>query len=223
MKSPFASLNWGVHSSAPYVFTVSLTGASASRDEAAYLWTQPMQVYTDFASAFENLFQRAAGQMDNRAEWFFDNTSSGLSMEEISEELGVPSTETPSVFDLQGFYNEAQRRANIGIPHPIPQAAMGGVTEDYRNFRVVCETVWNRLSQLTEFETWDDYRNILRRTVSNAEREQLNQAFEEYVELIPPKNLKTVLSFRTEYYDDYYSSDTRMYVTLLPRDLEGLN
>jgi len=55
MKSPFASLNWGVHSAAPYVFTVSLNGASASRDEGAYLWTQPTRVYTDFASAFENL------------------------------------------------------------------------------------------------------------------------------------------------------------------------
>ena len=57
MKSPFASLNWGVHSSAPYVFTVSTNGAGAGRDEPAYLWSQPMQVYTDFASAFENLFQ----------------------------------------------------------------------------------------------------------------------------------------------------------------------
>ena len=222
MKSPFASLNWGVHSAAPYVFTVSLYGASAGRDEPAYLWSQPMQVYTDFASAFENLFQRAASQMDNRAEWFFENTSAGMSMEDISEELGVPSTETPSVFDLQGFYNEAQRRANIGVPLNN-NSPTGAVSEDYRNFRVVCETVWNRLSQLTEFESWDDYRNILRRTVSNAEREQLNQAFERYVELIPPMNLKTVLSFRTEYYDDYFSTDTRMYITLLPRDLEGLN
>ena len=220
MKSPFASLNWGVHSSAPYVFTVSLTGASASRDESAYLWTQPTRVYTNFASAFENLFQRAAGQMDNRAEWFFENTPSGLSMEEISEELGVPSTETPSVFDMQGFYNEASRRANLGIPGAAPS---GAISEEYRNFRAVCDTVWNRLSQLTVFETWNDFRNILRRTVSNEEREQLNQAFERYVELIPPRNLQTVLSFRTEYYDEYYSSDARMYVTLLPRDLEGLN
>ena len=54
--------------------------------------------------------------MDNRAEWFFENTPSGMTMEDISEELGVPSTETPSVFDLQGFYNEAQRRANMGVP-----------------------------------------------------------------------------------------------------------
>jgi len=221
MKSPFASLNWGVHSSAPYVFIVSLASASASRDEPAYLWSQPTQVYTDFASAFENLFQRAASQMDNRAEWFFENTSSGMSMEELSEELGVPSTETASVFDLQGFYNQAQRRANIGIPLENSQQP----SEEYRNFRAVCVTVWNRLSQLTEFESWDDYRNILRRTVSNAEREQLNQAFEDYVELIPPMNLKTVVSFRTEYYDDYseFSNDTRMYITLLPRNLEGLN
>ena len=225
MKSPFASLNWGVHSAAPYVFTVSLYGASASRDEPAYLWSQPMQVYTDFASAFENLFQGAASQMDNRAEWFFDNYNTmGMTMEEISQELlGVPSTETPSVFDLQGFYNEAQRRANIGVPPPNPQAAMGGVGRGYRNFRAVCDTVWNRLSQLTEFESWDDYRNILRRTVSNAEREQLNQAFETYVELIPPMNLKTVVTFRTEYYDDYFSTDTRLYLNLLPRNLEGLN
>ena len=120
MKSPFASLNWGVHSSTPYVFIVSLNGASAGGDEPAYSWSQPTQVYTDFASAFENLFQRAASQMDNRAEWFFENTSSGMTMEEISEELGVPSTETPSVFDLQGFYNEAQRRANMGVPPPNP-------------------------------------------------------------------------------------------------------
>jgi len=222
MKSPFASLNWGVHSAAPYVFTVSLNGASASRDEGAYLWTQPTRVYTDFASAFENLFQRAAGQMDNRAEMFFENTPPGLSMEEISEELGVPSTETPSVFDIQGWYNEASRRANLGVPLNN-NSPTGAVSEDYRNFRVVCETVWNRLSQLTVFETWDDFRNILRRTVSNEEREQLNQAFERYVELIPPRNLQNVLSFRTEYYDDYFSNDTRMYVTLLPRDLEGLN
>ena len=221
MKSPFASLNWGVHSSAPYVFTVSLNASTASRDDGAYLWTQPTRVYTDFASAFENLFQRAAGQMDNRAEMFFENTPPGLSMEEISEELGVPSTETPSVFDIQGWYNEAARRANIEIP--LENSQIGQPSEEYRNFRAVCETVWNRLSQLTEFETWDDYRNIVRRTVSNAEREQLNQAFEDYVELIPPMNLKTVVSFRTEYYDDYFSTDTRMYVTLLPRDLEGLN
>ena len=46
MKSPFASLNWGVHSAAPYVFTVSLASASASRHEPAYLWSQPTQVYT---------------------------------------------------------------------------------------------------------------------------------------------------------------------------------
>ena len=220
MKSPFASLNWGVHSSTPYVFIVSLNGASAGRDEPAYSWSQPTQVYTDFASAFENLFQRAASQMDNRAEWFFENTSSGMTMEEISEELGVPSTETPSVFDLQGFYNEAQRRANIGVPLNNDYT-LG--TVEYRNFRVVCETVWNRLSQLTEFESWNDYRNILRRTVSDAEREQLNQAFETYVELIPPMNLKTVVTFRTEYYDDYFSTDTRLHLTLLPRNLEGLN
>ena len=226
MKSPFASLNWGVHSSAPYVFTVTLNGASAGSDEPAYLWTQPMQVYTDFASAFENLFQRAASQMDNRAEWFFDNTSSGMTMEEISEELGVPSTETPSVFDMQGFYNEASRRANIGFPKSnksvINQLTSRRPSKEYRNFRTVCETVWNRLSQLTEFESWDDYRNILRRTVSNAEREQLNQAFENYVEFIPPMNLKTLVSFRTEYYDDYFSTDARLYLTLLPRNLEGL-
>lgn len=219
MKSPFASLNWGVHSAAPYVFTVSLASASASRNEPAYLWSQPTQVYTDFASAFESLFQRAASQMDNRAEMFFENTSSGMTMEELSEELGVPSTETPSVFDLQGFYNEAQRRAKIGVPLNNDYT-LGSV--EYRNFRVVCETVWNRLSQLTEFESWDDYRNILRRTVSNAERERLNQAFETYVELIPPRNLQNVLTFRTEYYDDYFSNDTRLYLTLLPRNLEGL-
>ena len=97
------------------------------------------------------------------------------------------------------------------------------VWKRYRNFRAVCDTVWNRLSQLTEFESWDDYRNILRRTVSNAEREQLNQAFETYVELIPPMNLKTVVTFRTEYYDEYFSTDTRLYLNLLPRNLEGLN
>lgn len=224
MKSPFASLNWGVHSAAPYVFTVSLYGASASRDEPAYLWSQPMQVYTDFASAFENLFQRAASQMDNRAEMFFDNYNTlEMTMEEITGELGVPSTEEPpQVFDLQGFFNEAQRRANIGVPLNN-NSPTGDVSEEYRNFRAVCDTVWNRLSQLTEFESWDDYRNILRRTVSNAEREQLNQAFETYVELIPPMNLKTVVTFRTEYYDDYFSTDTRLYLNLLPRNLEGLN
>ncbi len=223
MKSPFASLNWGVHSAAPYVFTVSLASASASRHEPSYLWSQPTQVYTDFASAFENLFQRAAGQMDNRAEWFFENTPAGMTLEQLSQQLGVPSTETPSVFDLQGFYNEAQRRANIGVPSLPNINASARVSEDYRNFRVVCETVWNRLSQLTEFESWDDYRNILRRTVSNAEREQLNQAFETYVELIPPRNLQNVLTFRTEFYDDFFSNDTRLYVTLLPRNLEGRN
>ena len=221
MKSPFASLNWGVHSAAPYVFTVSLASASASRNEPAYLWSQPTQVYTDFASAFESLFQRAANQMDNRAEMFFENTSSGMTMEDISTLIGVPSTETPSVFDLQGFFNEAQRRANMGVPLNNGMAT-GGISEDYRNFRAVCETVWNRLSQLTEFESWDDYRNILRRTVSNAERERLNQAFETYVELIPPRNLQNVLTFQTEYYDDYFSNETRLYLTLLPRNLEGL-
>ena len=59
MKSPFASLNWGVHSSRPVCFyRLYMAQASASRDEPAYLWSQPTQVYTDFASAFENLFQR---------------------------------------------------------------------------------------------------------------------------------------------------------------------
>ena len=68
--------------------------------------------------------------MDNRAEWFFDNYNTmGMTMEEITGELGVPSTETPSVFDLQGFFNEAQRRANIGVPLNN-NSPMGGRLEE---------------------------------------------------------------------------------------------
>ena len=225
MKSPFASLNWGVHSpTPPYIFTVSTNGAGSSVeevDEPVYLWSHPTQVYTDFASAFENLFQRAAGQMDNRAEWFFDNfDTTGMTVEEISNELGVPTDETVTVFDLQGFYNEAPRRAKLNV------FSSSGIemyrTEPSVAFRTVCNQVWARLSEITQFESWQDYQNILRRRVSESERERLNQAFVAFIELIPAMNLWKAIEFNGEFDDDFYSSAVRVNLEILPRNMEGL-
>jgi len=226
MKSPFASLNWGVYSpTSPYIFTVSINGAGSSltEREPVYLWSNPTQVYTDFASAFENLFQRAASQMDNRAEWFFDNFDTmGMTIEEISDELGVPTNETLTVFDLQGFYNEAPRQAKFTLFSSGHQSSSQPSPHlDYVTFRTVCTQVWERLSEITQFDSWQDYQNILRRRVSESERERLNQSFATFIELIPARNLWKVIEFKSEFYDEYYSSAVRVTLEILPRNLEG--
>ena len=225
MKSPFASLNWGVHSpTSPYIFTVATNGAGSSHDvhESVYLWSHPMQVYTDFASAFEHLFQRAAGQMDNRAEWFFDNfDTTGMTIEEVSDELGVPTNETLTVFDLQGFYNEAPRQAKMTVFSSGHQSGESPL-DNYVTFRTVCTHVWARLSEITQFESWEDYQNILRRRVSKSERERLNQSFAAFIELIPARNLWKVIQFSGEFDDDFYSSAVRVTLEILPRNMEGL-
>ena len=227
MKSPFASLNWGVYSPSPYIFTVSLNGASGGdSSDSVYLWSHPTQVYTDFASAFENLFQRAAGQMDNRVEWFFENSNAeDMSFEEITDEIGMPLNEPPTIFDLQGFYNEAPRRAKIIIySYNSSTGVISGTElqgEEQVTFRRVCNQVWTRLSEITQFHSWQDYQSILRRRVSESERERLNQAFVAFIELIPPMNLWKAIEFRSEFDDDYYSSQVNATLEILPRNLEG--
>lgn len=231
MKSPFASLNWGVYSpTSPYIFTVSLNGAGrGDSSDSVYLWSHPTQVYTDFASAFENLFQRAAGQMDNRVEWFFDNfdteADGGMSIEEITDELGIPLNETLTIFDLQGFYNEAPQRAKIIIySYNSSTGVISGTElqgEEQVTFRRVCNQVWTQLSEITQFHSWQDYQSILRRRVSESERERLNQAFVAFIELIPPMNLWKAIEFRSEFEDEYYSSQVNATLEILPRNLEG--
>ena len=68
---------------------------------------------------------------------------------------------------------------------------------------------------------WDDYRTLTRRTLTDTEREQLNQTFERFIDLIPPMNLTGIITFNLEFLDDYYSSETKIYIDLLPRNMEG--
>ena len=71
MKSPFASLNWGVFQpTSSYILILTRVGAGGGMDSETSLYGKHTWIYTTFASAFEKLFQQAAQQMDNRAEWF---------------------------------------------------------------------------------------------------------------------------------------------------------
>ena len=214
MKSPFASLNWGVFQpESGYVLLLTQIAASGGMDSETTLYRNKNNVYTTFASAFERLFQQAAQQMDNRVEWFFESIES-TSLSDISDELGIDRT--PTIFDLQGYYNEAPQTSDLTIFSIQPY-----IDNSQKPFRQLCRDVWARLSKLESFTTWDDYRAVTRRTLTDSEREQLNQAFERFIDLIPPMNLKGIMSFRVLFVDDYYSSETQINIDLLPRNMEG--
>ena len=157
MKSPFASLNWGVFQpESGYVLILTKIAASGGMDSETTMYGKNTKIYTTFASAFEQLFQQSAQQMDNRVEWFLENTN----------------------------------QSHI-------------------------------LSKLDNFTHWDNYRALTRRTLTDSERNQLNQAFEGFIDLTPSMNLTGIMSFKTEFLDDYYSSETQINIDLLPRNLEG--
>lgn len=218
MKSPFASLNWGVFQpESGYVVLLNKMSASGGMDSETSLYGGDFNVYTNFASAFETLFQQAAQQMDNRVEWFLENMETqSMTMSDISNELGLDRA--PSIFDLQGYYNEAPQTADLTI-FSIHNNQY--IDNSQTPFRQLCRDVWNRLSKLESFINWDDYRDLTRRTLTDSERVQLNQAFELFIDLIPPMNLNNIMSFTTEFLDDYYSSETQITLTLLPRNMEG--
>ena len=215
MKSPFASLNWGVFQpESNYVLLLREISASGGSDSETSLYGPVTNVYTTFASAFEEVFQRAAAQMDNRVEWFFESEGlQNMTMFVVADQLGLGENDVPSIFDLQGFYNEAPQTAKLEIwanPHSTTA-----------ELRALCLPIWNRLSKLENFRNWDDYLAITRRTLTDSEREQLNQAFEMWIESVPSMNIMQVMSFRTEFLDDYYSSETQITLELLPRNMEG--
>lgn len=218
MKSPFASLNWGVFQpESGYVVLLNKMSAGGGMDSETSLYGGDFNVYTNFASAFETLFQQAAQQMDNRVEWFLENMETqSMTMSDISNELGLDRA--PSIFDLQGYYNEAPQTADLTI-FSIHNNQY--IDNSQTPFRQLCRDVWNRLSKLESFINWDDYRDLTRRTLTDSERVQLNQAFELFIDLIPPMNLNNIMSFTTEFLDDYYSSETQITLTLLPRNMEG--
>jgi len=214
MKSPFASLNWGVlQPESSYILLLTQIAASGGMDSETTLYGKNTKVYTTFASAFEQLFQQAAQQMDNRAEWFLENTEI-TSLSDIANELSLETA--PTIFDLQGYYNEAPKTAKLNILKSSLYSL-----EEYKSFRQLCRNVWNRLSKLDNFTHWDNYRALTRRTLTDSEREQLNQAFEGFIDLIPPMNLTGIITFKTEFLDDYYSSETQINIDLLPRNMEG--
>lgn len=219
MKSPFASLNWGVFQpESGYVLLLKMTSASGGMDSETSLYGHYTQVYTTFASAFEDLFQRAAVQMDNRVEWFFESEGLGNMYVDVGDELGLGENDVPSIFDLQGYYNEAPQNAELTI---FSIRSNQIIDNPQQQFRQLCRNVWNRLSKLDNFRNWDDYRALTRRTLTDLEREQLNQAFERFIDLIPPMNLRGIMSFKTEFLDDTYSSETQISLDLLPRNMEG--
>ncbi len=223
MKSPFASLNWGVFQpESGYILILTQVAASGGMDSETTLYGKNTKVYTTFASAFERLFQQAAQQMDNRAEWFLENIDEGIiSGDDIANELGLDRA--PTIFDIQGYYNEAPQTANLTI-YTLgggSSSSSSSNTVGENAFRQLCRDVWARLSKLERFAEWSDYRVLTRRTLTDTEREQLNQAFERFIDLIPPMNLKGIMSFKTEFLDDYYSSETQINIDLLPRNMEG--
>ena len=219
MKSPFASLNWGVFQpESGYIVLLKINSASAGEDSDTSLYGTTSKVYTTFATAFEMLFQLAAKQMDNRVEWFLESMETqSMTMSDISNELGLDRT--PSIFDLQGYYNEAPQTAELTIFNVSHTSTQFNNTQ--KPFRQLCRDVWARLSKLERFAEWNDYQALTRRTLTDSEREQLNQAFEQFIDLIPPMNLKGIMSFQTEFVDDYYSSETQINLELLPRNMEG--
>ena len=101
MKSPFASLNWGVlQPESSYILLITQISASGGMDSETTLYGKNTKVYTTFASAFEQLFQQAAQQMDDRAEWFLENIDEEIiSGDDIANELGLDGAAT--IFDLQ--------------------------------------------------------------------------------------------------------------------------
>tara|TARA_R110000824_G_scaffold401372_1_gene611914 strand:+ start:1013 stop:1642 length:630 start_codon:yes stop_codon:yes gene_type:complete len=207
MKSPFASLNWGVFQpESGYVLILTKIAASGGMDSETTMYGKNTKIYTTFASAFEQLFQQSAQQMDNRVEWFLENTNQS----HIANELGLDRA--PTIFDLQGYYNEAPQTADLTI---FDKSKRG------RTIRQLCRDVWARLSKLDNFTHWDNYRALTRRTLTDSERNQLNQAFEGFIDLTPSMNLTGIMSFKTEFLDDYYSSETQINIDLLPRNLEG--
>lgn len=171
MKSPFASLNWGVFQpESGYVVLLNKMSAGGGMDSETSLYGGDFNVYTNFASAFETLFQQAAQQMDNRVEWFLENMETqSMTMSDISNELGLDRA--PSIFDLQGYYNEAPQTADLTI-FSIHNNQY--IDNSQTPFRQLCRDVWNRLSKLESFINWDDYRDLTRRTLTDSERVQLS-------------------------------------------------
>ena len=210
MKSPFASLNWGVHPpDSPYVFIITniTTGSDGVENDEEYLHlhSKSLKFYTSFAGAFQAAFNQSASMMGNRAEMWVEEGNQSY------------YTSPESIFDIQGFYNEAPRTATVIF---LTDAAF--VNSGWPLARDHCYNIWNYLSSLSNgLNTWEDFRRLINQELTETQRDTLNTASATVIETLPDMNSYTLLEFSTEYKDDYYLQESRVTIQIMPRNMEG--
>ena len=209
MKSPFASLNWGVHPpDSPYVFIITnmTTGSDGVENDEEYLHlhSNSLKFYTSFAGAFQAAFNQSASMMGNRAEMWVEEGNQSY------------YTSPQSIFDIQGFYNEAPRTATVTF--------LGNLAE-YNIVEVAREhwyNIWNYLSSLSNgLNTWEDFRRLINQELTETQRDTLNTESATVIETLPDMNSYTLLEFSTKYKDDYYRQESRVTIQIMPRNMEG--
>jgi len=220
MKSPFASLNWGVHTpELPYVFIITNTTANSnsrleSEEDYLYLNSKSLNFYTSFAGAFQAAFNQSASLMDNRAEIWVEEGNQSL------------YTSPESIFDIQGFYNEAPRTATVTFPNlnillPLSLRTQG-MTSPINNLIVISKNIWNYLSSLSNgLNTWEDFTRLKTQKLTETQRENLNTASATVIETLPDMNPYKLMEFTLIYEDEYYLSESRVTIHIMPRNLEG--
>ena len=177
-----------------------------------YLNSKSLNFYTSFAGAFQAAFNQSASLMDNRAEMW---------VEEGQESL---YTSPESIFDIQGFYNEAPRTATVTF---LTDAAFPNTNMQYDHSihfpaRQHCHNIWNYLSSLSNgLNTWEDFTRLSNQKLTETQRETLNTASATVIETLPDMNPYKLMEFTLIYEDENYLSESRVTIHIMPRNLEG--
>ncbi len=213
MKSPFASLNWGVHTpELPYVFIITNTTANSnsrleSEEDYLYLNSKSLNFYTSFAGAFQAAFNQSASMMDNRAEMWVEEGNQSL------------YTSPESIFDIQGFYNEAPRTATVTFPNLNILLPLS-ISSPINNLIVISKNIWNYLSSLSNgLNTWEDFTRLKNQKLTENQRENLNTASATVIETLPDMNPYKLMEFTLVYEDDYYLSESRVTIHIIEHEI----
>ena len=213
MKSPFASLNWGVHTpELHYVFIITNTMADrGGYGGHLYLNSKPLNFYTSFAGAFQAAFNQSASLMDNRAEMWVEQGQESL------------YTSPESIFDIQGFYNDAPRTATVTFLTDVSILFWDTITGEMLDIgRQHCHNIWNYLSSLSNgLNTWEDFTRLSNQKLTETQRETLNTASATVIETLPDMNPYKLMEFTLIYEDENYLSESRVTIHIMPRNLEG--
>jgi hypothetical protein len=197
MRSPFASLNWGVHQSDSARFLVAHT-VGGYYDDSSYLYQHKPECFISLSSAVQAAFKLSCNSLSRRAELLMDMLDADDW--EISGMFTEPFT---NIFQIQTFHNES--------PNPIQLSLIGYLQE-----------VWAELSQLEigEVQTWEDYLKIRNRKLSTVQKNFIDQSFENSE--FPHLNMIEILKCGLNYQDGNGESGDDEIVTIwkLPDEVQ---